>query len=170
MSAPVTEAWLRGPVDGVPQLLQPVAHALVQALEDMERTVAQLDGALLWQRPGGAASVGFHLKHSAGALDRLCTYARGESLSEVQKRELLQEGGAGEPAMGLLERLRQVTARALDQLRTTDPATLAQARSIGRAALPTTVIGLLYHAGEHTARHTGQAITTTRILKGMESP
>ena len=72
--------------------------------------------------------------------------------------------------MGLLERLRQVTARALDQLRTTDPATLAQARSIGRAALPTTVIGLLYHAGEHTARHTGQAITTTRILKGMESP
>lgn len=73
------EAWLRGPVKGVPDELQPVAHSLVDALEDMERTASGLTAEQLWQRPGGVASVGFHLRHAAGSLDRLLTYARRPS-------------------------------------------------------------------------------------------
>jgi hypothetical protein len=57
------EAWLRGPIPGVPELLQPVAHALQQALEDCRRLASGLDPADLWCTPGGAASVGFHLRH-----------------------------------------------------------------------------------------------------------
>ena len=70
------EPWLRGPVPEVPALLQPVAHALVHAVEDVTRTVTALEAATVWRRPGGAASVGFHVRHAGGSLDRLFTYAR----------------------------------------------------------------------------------------------
>jgi uncharacterized damage-inducible protein DinB len=37
---------------------------------------------------------------------------------------------------------------------------------VGRGRLPSTVLGLLVHAAEHSTRHMGQAITTARILSG----
>jgi hypothetical protein len=169
VSAP--EVWLRGPVAGVPALLQPVAHALLQAVEDMERVVASLDDERLRRRPGGIASVAFHLRHATGSLDRLCTYALGRPLDDAQRRALAEEGSASEAGAELLADFRARVERAVAQLRATDPADLALPRAIGRAALPTTVIGLLYHAGEHTARHTGQAITTAKAINGMlENP
>jgi hypothetical protein len=73
-----TEAWLRGPVDGVPALLQPVAHALLQAREETRALLRDFPVDLLWNRPAGLASVGFHLQHLSGVVDRLFTYARGE--------------------------------------------------------------------------------------------
>ena len=167
--SPAPEVWLRGPVDGVPALLQPVAHALLQAVEDMERAVASLDDERIRRRPGGIASVAFHLKHATGALDRLRTYALGRPLDDAQKRALAEEGSGSESGAELLEGFRTGVARALEQLRATDPAELPLARTIGRAALPTTVIGLLFHAGEHTARHTGQAITTAKAINGMDN-
>jgi uncharacterized damage-inducible protein DinB len=45
-----------------------------------------------------------------------------------------------------------------------DPATLGDARTVGRKRLPTTVIGLLTHIAEHTQRHVGQAIVTAKAL------
>jgi uncharacterized damage-inducible protein DinB len=54
--------------------------------------------------------------------------------------------------------------KAMQQLRTTKGQDLDQTRSVGRAGHPSTVRGLLHHAGEHTARHTGQISTTMRVL------
>jgi uncharacterized damage-inducible protein DinB len=162
------EVWLRGPVPGVPAPLQPVAHALLQAVEDADRLTAELATDVLWTRPGGAASVGFHLRHMAGSLDRLMTYARDEPLTEAQ-RAVLSEEKEHTPEVGaaeLLERLRSTVDRALEQLRSTDPETLDDSRLVGRAALPSSVRGLLHHAGEHTARHAGQISSTVRILGG----
>ena len=88
------EVWLRGPVAGVPPMLQPVAHALLQAREEVTAALADFPDALLWERPAGAASVGFHLQHLAGVLERLFSYARGEALSEVQLTALGEEGRA----------------------------------------------------------------------------
>ena len=121
------EAWLRGPVPGVPPLLMPAAHALQQASEDLERVAADLDPALVWARPGGAASIGFHLRHVAGVIDRLLTYARGEALSDAQLRGLAEEGEPGDPPASagvLLEEVRAAVERALAPLQATDPATL----------------------------------------------
>jgi hypothetical protein len=74
------EPWLRGPVPGVPALLQPAAHAFQMALEDCEAAAGDLSDDELWRSPGaGAASVGYHLRHLAGSTDRLLTYARGEA-------------------------------------------------------------------------------------------
>lgn len=163
------EAWLRGPVEGVPDLLQPAAHALVQVGEEVEALTATIKPSELWLRPGGAASAGFHLQHLAGSLDRLMTYARAEKLNETQRAALAGEGDAGDPPVtpqALLDGVHQAIARALEQLRSTSPSTLADPRTVGRAALPTTVIGLLFHAAEHAQRHAGQLTTTLKIIRG----
>lgn len=76
------EPWLRGPVDGIATGLQPVAHAFIAAREDVTAPLADVTPAQVWLQPGGAASIGFHLMHLAGATDRLLTYARGESLTD----------------------------------------------------------------------------------------
>ncbi len=162
------EAWLRGPVQGVPTQLQPVAHALVQALEDVERAAAPLSAEELRARPGGAASVGFHLRHLAGSTDRLLAYARGEQLSPAQLAFLAAEEEEA-PAAGaaeLLAALRAAVERALEQLRATPDAALDEPREVGRGRLPSSVRGLLYHVGEHTARHAGQTVTTARVVRG----
>ena len=65
------EAWLRGPVEGVPPLLVPVAHMLQHALDDATQAVEGLSSAEIWAAPSGAASIGYHVRHLAGALDRL---------------------------------------------------------------------------------------------------
>ena len=159
-----TEVWLRGPVVGVPAPLQPVAHALVQAREDVGRVAPSVPLATLWERPG-AASAGFHLLHLAGALDRLFTYARGEPLDDAQKAAARAET-LDHPALdgaALASLVSAAVDRALDQLRGTDPQSLLDTRAIGRAGLPSTVMGCLFHAAEHTARHTGQFITTAKI-------
>src|SRR5688572_18727200 len=90
-AVPPPEVWLRGPVPEIDPFLMPVAHALIQAKEDVDRMGPRLNADLLWQSPGGAAPVGFHLRHLAGSLDRLFTYARGEQLSEAQRRAMTDE-------------------------------------------------------------------------------
>jgi len=160
------EVWLRGPLPDIPPLLQPVAHALVQAREEVDALMDGFPETLLWERPAGVASAGFHLQHLAGVLDRLFTYARGESLSEAQARALAAEG-TPDPTLvipRLLDAFHRQVDRALDQLRCTDERSLTQHRGVGRAQLPSTVLGLLVHAAEHTQRHTGQLIVTVRIL------
>jgi uncharacterized damage-inducible protein DinB len=165
------EAWLRGPVPGVPAQLQPVAHALVQAVEDAERFTEGLTRAELWTSLGGAATIGFHLRHMARSLDRLLTYARGEPLSEAQRSALAAEKERAPEADRdeVLGELRQVVDRALDQLRSTREEGLDEHRAVGRAGAPSSVRGLLHHAGEHTARHAGQVSTTVGILRGLRS-
>jgi hypothetical protein len=162
---PEPEAWLGGPVDGVLPHLMPVAHALVQAGRDIEG-LSTLPPATLWARPAGVASVGFHLQHVAGVLDRLLTYARGESLNDAQRAALRAEGQSGEPpadAALLVSDAQRVIAKALDQVRATPSESLLEPRAVGKQLLPSTVLGLLYHASEHVTRHVAQATTTARI-------
>ena len=159
------EAWLRGPLEGFAPILMPAAHALVQAREDI-RVAIDATNDELWQRPGGAASAGYHLQHLAGSLDRLLTYARGESLNDTQRAELAEEGTPGPTAPALVDEVSRAIDRALDQLRGTRPDTVFENRSVGRARLPATVLGLIFHAAEHTTRHAGQLITTLMVVRG----
>lgn len=161
------EVWLRGPIPEIPPLLQPVAHALLQAAEEVRRVVGPLSPGPLWTRPGGAASVGFHTRHAAGSLDRLFTYARGEGLSAEQRAFLATEAEPGSPpaqAGALASAFEMQVGHALAQLRGTREATLLEERGVGRLQLPSTVLGLLFHAAEHTQRHVGQIVTTARIV------
>jgi len=162
------EVWLRGPLPDMPPLLQPVAHALLQAREEVEEIMRDLPEQHLWDRPCGVASVGFHLQHLAGVVDRLFTYARGQSLSEDQVRALAAEGDpdSGLRTEDMVAAFRRQVDRALEQLRATGEHTLTEYRAVGRAQLPSTVLGLLVHAAEHTQRHVGQLLVTVRVQRG----
>jgi uncharacterized damage-inducible protein DinB len=163
------EVWLRGPLPDIPPALQPVAHSLLQSREELHAVLNGLSPDDLWVTPSGAGSIGFHARHAAGSLDRLFTYARGEQLTTAQRAALAAEGAADvRPRMlaVLLAEFDSVVDRALEQLKATDEKTLLEVRGVGRAQLPSTVIGLLFHAAEHTQRHLGQIMTTARILAG----
>ncbi len=165
------EVWQRGPLPGITPLLQPVAHALLQAGEEVNELMRDFPPSLLWTRPANVASPGFHLQHLSGVLDRIFTYARAESLSVQQLARLHEESDASvkPKADELLARFNRQLELALEQIRATDPATLTDYRGIGRAALPSTVIGLLFHAAEHTMRHAGQLRVTVAVLKSWTS-
>lgn len=161
------EVWLRGPLPDIPPLLQPVAHALLQAQEEVTEIMQDFSEENLWKKPAGVASVGFHLQHLTGVLDRLFTYARGESLSQTQFEALAVEGKENSEIKikDLLEAFNKQIALALMQLKTTDVQTLTEVREVGRGKIPSTVIGLLIHATEHTTRHLGQLLVTAKAIK-----
>jgi hypothetical protein len=168
--APLPEVWLRGPVAGISAALQPAAHALLQVREEVARVAGNATVEELWTAPGGAASAGFHLRHLAGSLDRLYTYARGQPLSDVQHATLAAEQEPGDPPATGAELVRLVE-RAIDdallQLRETPDVVLGEARAVGRRRLPSTTLGLLFHGAEHAQRHAGQLVTTLRIVRGL---
>jgi uncharacterized damage-inducible protein DinB len=168
MTTRLPEPWLRGPVPGVPPLLQPAAHAFLMAREDV---TAALDGITedeLWLAPHGTASLGFHLAHLSGSTDRLLTYARGEALSASQRANLDRERTLTEerpPLNRLLTEWHETVTAALRQLSSTNENDLRVPRAVGRAQLPSTVLGLLFHAAEHASRHTGQIVTTAKLVR-----
>ena len=160
------EAWLRGPLPGVPPLLQPIAHALVQARDEIGGALRGFPDDALDARPGGVASARFHLRHVAGVLDRLTTYARGEALTDAQLARLDAEALPGTETTGaLVDAVGDAVEAALAELRATDPATLTEPRGVGRERVPSTVMGLLVHAAEHTTRHTGQLLVTAAWVR-----
>jgi uncharacterized damage-inducible protein DinB len=159
------EVWQRGPVEGIPALLQPVAHAILQVGEDASNYCASLSDKRLWLKPDGLASAGFHLQHIAGVLDRLFTYAAGETLTELQLTYLKNEANPGGEAIAkeqLLDALREKIHEVLQVLKETDETTLLDKRYLGREKLPTTKLGLMFHAAEHAQRHMGQLLVTVR--------
>ena len=166
------EVWQRGPVAEVPQLLQPVAHTVLQAREELYLIMKGFPENLLWEKPAGIASAGFHLQHLSGVIDRLFTYARNEQLSAEQLEQLRDEHISPNLSLSaekLINRFNSQVDIALQQLKETNESTLTHFRGIGRKQIPTTVIGLLFHAAEHTMRHIGQLMVTVKILKEKNS-
>ena len=160
------EVWLRGSLPNVPPLLQPIAHALMQAREEVHAFMPGFPEHVLWERPANVASVGFHLQHLTGVLNRLFTYARNEQLSSAQLAALKAEGTPNGQisVQHLIELFDAEVGKAIGQLGRTDEQTLTEVRGVGRLQLPSTVLGLLTHAAEHTMRHVGQLSVTVRVL------
>lgn len=166
------EVWLRGPVEGVPDQLQPVAHAMLQVVEEVRELVQDLPDELLWTRPAGVASAGFHLRHMAGVIDRLFTYARGEQLDDHQMMVVRSEAeppSSPATAMELFSALELQVDGAIESMRQMDESTLSEPRGVGRKQIPSTVRGLLFHAAEHVQRHLGQLLVTVRVQRDSAS-
>lgn len=160
------EPWLRGPIPDVNPLAAPVLYAFQQAREDLVRYTEGLTDDQIWATPHGFGSVGFHMRHIAGSTERLTTYLQGRELSSTQMAALHAEAGRIGPGRDeLLADLDRVFRGAEGVVRSIDPDTLAESRTVGRKRLPTTVIGLLTHIAEHTQRHVGQAIGAAKLAK-----
>jgi uncharacterized damage-inducible protein DinB len=157
------EPWLRGPIPGVDPLVAPILYAFQQAREDLAKYTEGLTVEQLWASPHGFGSAAFHIRHIAGSTDRLMSYLQGRELTAEQMQELEDESlPRGWSQEELLARLEKALAAAEAVVRGIDPATLREARAVGRKKLPTTVVGLLTHIAEHTQRHVGQAISACK--------
>jgi uncharacterized damage-inducible protein DinB len=163
------EPWLRGTLTEVPPVQRAVLHALELAGEDLERWCGDLSDEELNARPVGIAPVAFHLRHIAGSMDRLLSYAEGKQLTAEQIAFMKSEMDYGAKRDALFSELHRGFQSSAARVRGFAPESLAESRSVGRQQMPTTVGGLLVHVADHTQRHVGQAITTAKIVKGMRA-
>lgn len=158
------EPWLRGTLTDVKAVPRAVLHALELAGEDLNKWCAPLTETELNAHPHTLPSVAFQLRHIARSIDRLLTYAEGDALSAEQLDALRQESQSCISPQTLFDELSQTLERAARRVRALAKSDLEQPRSVGKKALPTTLGGLLVHVADHTQRHVGQAITTTKVL------
>jgi uncharacterized damage-inducible protein DinB len=158
------EPWLRGSLADIPVLARGVLHALELAGEDIDRWCAGLTDEELNARPAGIASVAFHLRHIVRSADRLLTYADDRQLSPAQIAALRSELEPGATRKELLAEFREGPEEAAARVRAFSFVNFEAPRKVGKQQLPTTVGSLLVHVGDHTQRHVGQAITTTKIV------
>lgn len=166
MKADNGEFWLNGPLLDVPAFLQPVAHALLQVQKEIAELMTEFPDERLWETPANTASPAFHLQHITGVLDRLFTYADEKALTDEQLAHLSAEGKKNEciTVKLLLKNLDQQIENAISFLKQTDENTLTQIRYVGRKMIPSTKLGLLFHAAEHTMRHNGQLQVTVKVI------
>jgi hypothetical protein len=143
----------------------PLFFTFAQVREDLERHTAGLTTDDVWRRIGSIAPLGFHLRHIPGSADRLVTYLEERSLSEEQFEDLKRELSPGADAATLLGEMKVRFENVQNRLQNLSFDNLQAPRYIGRKRLPTTVLGLLIHIAEHTQRHLGQAVTTTKLLR-----
>jgi uncharacterized damage-inducible protein DinB len=161
------EYWLRGKVEDTPDLLQPIVHSLLQSKLELKKYMLDFTESLLWEKPSGRASVGFHLQHLTGVLDRLFTYAEAENLSETQLKYLKREGVPDSTISSnlLIAEFDKKIEEVLKKLKSIPVSSLTEFRGVGRKQLPSSVIGLLFHAAEHSQRHIGQLLVTVSVVK-----
>jgi len=162
------EPWMRGTHEELDPVLRAVVHALELAEEDVEKWCSDMTDATMFARPGGLPPVAFHLRHIARSLDRLLTYAEDRWLDDDQLAALKTELDSG-TATNVLTEFREGLISAKQRVREVPPKRFDEPRAIGRKRLPTSVVGLLIHCAEHTARHVGQAVTTVKAERAVRT-
>jgi uncharacterized damage-inducible protein DinB len=165
----IPEPWLRGTLAEVPAVARGVLHALELALEDAKKWCAGLSDAQMHARPAGLPSVAFQLRHIAGSVDRLLTYAEGRVLSEEQLQALKAETNPKGSTQDLLVELDAAMTQGSVRVRALASQDPSLPRAVGSKRLPTTLGGLLVHIADHTQRHVGQAITTAKLVSSSNA-
>jgi hypothetical protein len=163
----MVEPWLRGTLQELEPVRRAVLHALELALEDAERWCSSLNQEQMFARPADLPPVAFQMRHIVRSLDRLLSYAEGKALDEAQ-RVALQTEMDGASTAQVWSEFRAGLAQTMDRVRAVPPATFGEVRWVGSERLETTVAGLLIHCAEHTQRHAGQMVTTTKVVFGAK--
>ena len=170
--APYIEPWLRGTYADVPAAGRAVLHAIDLALDDITKWTNGLTDGEVHSQPLGLPSVAFHLRHIARSTDRILTYAEGGQLSGDQLRVLkTEQNGEGEPESlaSLIAELEVSFSNAADRIRVLAGGNYDTPRGVGRKQLPTSLGGALIHVADHTQRHTGQVVTTAKVVKSLRA-
>jgi hypothetical protein len=163
----MVEPWLSGAIADVHPALASVLYSFEQIKQEARQWTEGLTSDQIWAGPHGVAPVGFHLRHIAGSVGRLMRYVEGLPLTDDQLAALGEERTPGQPRQELLAELETALERAAGRIRSLDPASLQEPRLVGRRQLPATVIGLLIHIAEHSQRHLGAAIVTSKMVRAL---
>lgn len=163
------EPWLSGSHTDVPAVARAVLHALELALDDIHKWTDGLTDPEALAQPYGLPSIAFHLRHIARSVDRILTYAEGNQLSEAQLAALKSENSGEGNLAALLLMLQESFDNAAARIRALADADFNTPRAVGRKQLPTSIGGALVHVADHTQRHTGQVVTTVKVLKALRA-
>jgi uncharacterized damage-inducible protein DinB len=166
-SIPYVEPWLRGTHADVPAVGRAVLHALELAEDDVNKWTEGLSDAEVHAQPLGLTAVATHLKHIAGSVDRILTYAEGNQLTAEQLAVMKAEQAGTETLEELLAAVRASFENAGERVRALSGGDFGASRAVGRKLLPTSMGGALVHVADHTLRHVGQVVTTAKVLKGL---
>ena len=165
---PYIEPWLRGTHSDVPAAGRAVLHALDLAIDDLTKWTAGLTDSEVHSQPLGLPSVAFHLRHIARSTDRILTYAEGGQLSAEQLAVLkTEQSGEGNPETlaALIAEVEISFSNAVERIRVLATGNYDTPRGVGRKQFPTSQGGALIHVADHTQRHTGQVVTTAKVIK-----
>jgi uncharacterized damage-inducible protein DinB len=165
--APYVEPWLRGTHADVPAVGRAVLHALELALDDLTKSTEGLTDAEVHAQPLGLPSLAFHLRHIAGSVDRILSYAEGNQLSHEQLAALKAEQSGAETLAELMAGVEVSFTNAAERVRVLATADFDTPRGVGRKQLPTSIGGALVHVADHTQRHVGQVVTAAKVLKAL---
>jgi len=166
---PYIEPWLRGNYTDVPAVGRAVLHALDLSLDDLTKWTEGLTDAEVRSQPLGLPSLAFHLRHIARSTDRILSYAEGNQLTAEQLAVLKSEQSGEESLSALLAEVETSFSNAADRIRVLATANFDTPRGVGRKQLPTSIGGALIHVADHTQRHTGQVVTTAKVLKALRA-
>ena len=78
------EPWLSGTITGTHPVLAALLYCFQHARQDLDQWTRGFSDEQMWRKVGDVAPVGFHIRHIAGSVDRLITYANNGSLDETQ--------------------------------------------------------------------------------------
>ena len=78
---------------------------------------------------------------------------------------LKSEQTGDESLAALIAEVEVSFSNAADSIRVLSTANFDTPRGVGRKQLPTSIGGALIHVADHTQRHTGQIVTTAKVLK-----
>lgn len=171
-AAPGVEPWLSGSHSDVPAVARAVLHALELALDDIRKWTDGLTDLEIHTLPLNLPPLAFHLRHIARSTDRILTYAEGNQLS-AEQLALLKSEQVGpqhderETLAALIAEVERSFSNAATRVRALADADFNTPRAVGRKQLPTSIGGALIHVADHTQRHTGQIVTTAKVLKAL---
>lgn len=168
-SIPYTEPWLRGTHTDIPAVGRAVVHALEIALDDLRRWTSDLTRDEINATPLGLTSVATQLRHIAGSIDRILSYAEGKRLTDEQLTRQQTEENGSQPLAALMDAVETSISSAFARIRTLAAEDLEQPRAVGRKQLPASLGGLLVHVADHTLRHVGQVVVTAKVLRSLRT-
>jgi len=168
-TVPYVEPWLRGTHAEVPAVGRAVLHALELGLDDLTKWTEGLTDVEVHSQPLGLPSLAFHLRHIAGSVDRILSYAEGNQLTAEQLAVLKSEQVGEEALTELLAAVEGSFSNAAERVRVLATADFNTFRGVGRKQLPTSIGGALIHVADHTQRHVGQSVTTAKVLVALRA-
>lgn len=158
------EPWMSGTLADLHPVVAALLYSFRHARLDLGAWTKELSTEELSLSLLGLAPVSFHIRHIAGSVDRLLTYARREQLSALQIAAIGDEAQPGLSREEMLKLLDDSFGQAETVVRGLDSASLCKIREIGRKRIPVPLGTLLVHIAEHTQRHVGEAIITVKAV------